>query len=588
MRNVLSFKVLFLTIVFLGTFAGPSLALTFSGSVSNALGFNVSGATVRVEDNAALSTTTMSDGTFSLSGLPSATDFILMVSKTGYLPVYTSSLNLADDIENPSAFVMFKSSELSQWGVTPGKGAIMAQVMDLATRSAVSGAVVTATGTSKTYPVTYLNVATLGGSSTYSNGVVVVLNVDDGDTVTLHATKSGSCFLDVPIRIHGDSVGETILLGGNGICYSGTVQDSSGVAAAGATVELVGNSAIYISTNTNGTFTLPGLPSGTNFSLKAKKTGYLPAYTSTLNSTTNIVNSSPLVLFTSAQVAGWGVTSGKGAILIKVTESANGSLVSGVAVTASSSLHSATPYPVTYFDGTSFGGNATYSNGAAYVLNVDPGDTVTLHAAKTGWSFPDKNVYTHADSVSEALIPGTAHQRMLSITVPGGGTGGGTVTGNRLLNGSSVAISCNTNCSVLCDNGTTVILHQDPAEYSVFTGWAGCDSVAGTDCSVTMNSEKNVTAVFNFNAANKVRRDGAISSFYSTISDAYLAAANGDTLRAWEVDFSDEDFTFNLDKAVILKGGYDGNYEFNNGYTTLHGIFSILRGSFTAENLVIR
>lgn len=577
MRNVFSFKVLFLTFVILVTFAGLSRAITFSGTVMDTNESPIPGA--RVEMVGGVYTNTISNGTFSLSGLPSSTDFILMVSKSGYQPVYTSALNFAQDIENPSSFVLFQAWQLSLWGVDSGKGAIMAQVMDLATRTAVSGAVVTATGLSKNYAVTYLNGSSLGGSSTYPEGVAVVKNVDDGDTVTLHVTKSGWCFPDVPILIHHDSVGETILLGGNGICYSGTVKNSSGSAVAGATVEMVGNPALYMSTNGSGAFTLPGLPSGTDFSLKVTKTGYLSTYTSALNSTANIVGSSPLVLFTAGEL---GVTSGKGAIIAKVTEQANGSLVSGVVVTASSLLTLGKTYPVAYSDGT----GATSSNGLAYVKNVDAGDTVTLHAAKTGWSFADESVPVHADSVSEALIPGTVHQRMLSITVPGVGTGGGTVTGNRLLNGASVAISCNTNCSVQCDNGTTVILNQKPAEYSVFTGWTGCNSLPGSDCSVTMNDEKNVTAAFDFYTAHKVRLDSATQTYHSFILDAYLAAGNGDTIRAWETNFS-EDFTFNLGKAVILVGGYDDSYTTNNGYTILNGIFRILSGSITAENLVI-
>jgi hypothetical protein len=579
MRNVFSFKVLFLTVVVLVTFTGLSRAITFSGTVMDTNKSAISAATVEMIGG--VYTNTISNGTFSLSGLPSTTDFVLKVQKNGFLPVYTSAINSSADINNPSPFILFTSLEMTFWGVNSGKGAILAQVMDLATSTAVSGAVVTATGLSKTYPVTYLNGTSLGGSSTYSEGVAVVKNVDDGDTVTLHASKSGWCFLDIPIRVYGNSVGETMLLGGSGICYSGTVKNTSGAAVTGAIIELVGNPALYISSKGNGAFTLPGLPSGTDFSLKVTKTGYLSTYTSALNSTANIVGSSPLVLFTAAELA---VTSGKGAIIAKITETASGLQVSGVEITASSLLTPGKTYPVTYSDGT----GATSSNGVAYVKNVDAGDTVTLHAAKTGWSFVDKSVPVHADSVSEALIPGTVHQRMLFITVPGGGTGGGTVTGNRLLNGASVAISCNTNCSVQCDNGTTVTLHQKPAEYSQFTSWAGCDSAAGDDCSVTMNGEKTVTAAFDFYTDHKVRRDSASQTYYHpTISAAYLNAGSGDTLRAWDIEYT-EDFTFNLDKAVILKGGYDGNYEINNGYTILHGIFSILRGSFTAENVVIR
>jgi hypothetical protein len=68
---------------------------------------------------------------------------------------------------------------------------------------------------------------------------------------------------------------------------------------------------------------------------------------------------------------------------------------------------------------------------------------------------------------------------------------------------------------------------------------------------------------------------------------AYGAAATGKKILVWALDFS-ETFTFNLNKAVTLEGGYDSNYTSNSGYTLLHGPVTIQRGALTVENLVVR
>jgi hypothetical protein len=44
--------------------------------------------------------------------------------------------------------------------------------------------------------------------------------------------------------------------------------------------------------------------------------------------------------------------------------------------------------------------------------------------------------------------------------------------------------------------GTVVTLTATPATGSDFTSWAGCDSVSGATCTVTMNSSRSVTATF--------------------------------------------------------------------------------------------
>ena len=70
-----------------------------------------------------------------------------------------------------------------------------------------------------------------------------------------------------------------------------------------------------------------------------------------------------------------------------------------------------------------------------------------------------------------------------------GGTGSGTVSGS--------GISCAPTCTATLAVGTNVVLTATPASGSSFGLWTGCDSVSGTSCSLTVNANRTVTAVFN-------------------------------------------------------------------------------------------
>jgi len=75
-----------------------------------------------------------------------------------------------------------------------------------------------------------------------------------------------------------------------------------------------------------------------------------------------------------------------------------------------------------------------------------------------------------------------------TLTVSKSGSGSGTVTGP--------GINCGTDCSESYTAGTNVTLTATPASGSYFAGWSGDCSGTGS-CTLTMNSNKSVTATFN-------------------------------------------------------------------------------------------
>ena len=80
----------------------------------------------------------------------------------------------------------------------------------------------------------------------------------------------------------------------------------------------------------------------------------------------------------------------------------------------------------------------------------------------------------------------------INLTISKSGTGSGSVTSN------PAGINCGSTCSATFPKDTTINLTATPAEGSVFVGWAGDCTGAGTnpECIVTMDASKNVTARF--------------------------------------------------------------------------------------------
>jgi len=81
-------------------------------------------------------------------------------------------------------------------------------------------------------------------------------------------------------------------------------------------------------------------------------------------------------------------------------------------------------------------------------------------------------------------------QAQYSLTVVKAGTGDGTVTG------SPAGINCGSDCTEAYKGGTKITLTAKADTDSTFTGWSGGGCSGTATCTVTMNSDTNVTATF--------------------------------------------------------------------------------------------
>lgn len=405
-------------------FAQSSPTISFTGAVrdssvtSPTTGNPIAGASVSVPEFYSSWATTDTSGNFVLTGIPVGQTFTINVTAPNYVPVYSGELTSMASLLSSWPFVLFTTAELSQpawqslWQT--GKGMITSRVVNSANPSQpLAGAQISVTSSlGNTYNVTYVDGTAFGGSATAANGLFFISGITPGDRVTVTASETGWAFNTNTYVVRSDSISEQLLFGVQGgvqtISYSDAVKDEKGRPVVGATVEVVGsNPPLQTITDGSGTFTISGIPAGQTFSLKITMPGYLPTYSSNLKATGNVtVLDRAFSLYTAAEVAGWGLTAGKGVIvgMVKDGQDPARAGIGGVVVTAQGGSKS---YTVTYRDDV---GNVrtdrTYGNGQYVVLNVDAGDTVTVTARKASWDFPTRVFVVQADSVSQRGLPG--------------------------------------------------------------------------------------------------------------------------------------------------------------------------------------
>jgi hypothetical protein len=143
--------------------------------------------------------------------------------------------------------------------------------------------------------------------------------------------------------------------------------------------------------------------------------------------------------------------------------------------------------------GTSLGCSDSGGTGGTETVNLNSlsvGSTYYVRVYDYGAAEP-----AGSDANFQICVTGTAAPANYTLTVTGGGSGQGTVTGNG-INCSVNAGNTSGTCSASYASGTSVSLTASPGGSSSFDGWGGsCGGSAG--CSVTMTSSRSVSATFN-------------------------------------------------------------------------------------------
>lgn len=235
--------------------------------------------------------------------------------------------------------------------------------------------------------------------------------------------------------------------------------------------------------------------------------------------------------------------------------------------------YSATGWPrPTYAleSGTLPDGVSLNSNGTLSGTPTTAGSYSGVVMATSGTKTQSQNFFIHVDEPEYTL----------SVTLTG--TGGGSITSTpQGTNPTGIACTSGT-CSTTFPATTTVALLPTANAISSFAGWAGDCSGSGS-CTVTMDSQKAVTAIFNFTPKTKIGANG-----YTSLTSAYTAATTGSTIIALDTEMP-ENLTLDQNKMVTLKGGYSTDFTTRSGLTTvLKGTLRISSGRINMEGFVVR
>ena len=158
--------------------------------------------------------------------------------------------------------------------------------------------------------------------------------------------------------------------------------------------------------------------------------------------------------------------------------------------------------PVTMAGTGGSGGPVTWASSDTGVATIDANGRATgVGSGVTTITATDST----GDTGSTTLT--VVGQRTLSVVRAGAGTGS--------VSSNPAGISCGTDCSEPYADNTSVTLTAAAAGGSTFAGWAGCDTVSGTTCTVTMTASRTVTATFD------------VPRFLLTVNKTGLASGNG-------------------------------------------------------------
>jgi len=131
----------------------------------------------------------------------------------------------------------------------------------------------------------------------------------------------------------------------------------------------------------------------------------------------------------------------------------------------------------------------TYSYNSPVTITAIP-DSTSDFAGWTGCDSTNSNTCT-VTMTSNRSVSVIFTRITYNLIVEKSGTGTGTVTAS--------GINCGTDCSESYVFATFVNLTASANIGSTFTGWTGCDSVNSNTCTVTMTTNKTVSAIFTSN-----------------------------------------------------------------------------------------
>jgi PKD repeat protein len=229
-----------------------------------------------------------------------------------------------------------------------------------------------------------------------------------------------------------------------------------------------------------------------------------------------------------------------------------------------------------------YSGNTVEAAGSVLDVGLIPSTLLTgLDLTKT-WYFKISSIDISGNESQKSSYYSFLWAPYNTLTLTMSGSGGGNVTSDP-QGITPAGISCTSGtCTTTFPYGTIVSLLKTPDIYSLFNGW-GVDCTGVDICTVAMVGPKAVTSTFNL--APKIKLDANASTGYDSFTDAYTNASG--SIHSLQ-DVLTGDWTLGGSKAIVLKGGYQADYQTRTGYTTIKGKVSVMGGSLRVDKVKVR
>ncbi|QSV47414.1 hypothetical protein JZM60_11880 [Geobacter benzoatilyticus] len=200
-------------------------------------------------------------------------------------------------------------------------------------------------------------------------------------------------------------------------------------------------------------------------------------------------------------------------------------------------------------------------------------------------SLMDVNDIEISDPLSRIVLT-TTYQHPVNVTVKGVGSGTITSTSGTPATPGNIACTSDT-CTSWFDHDGQVTLIPVPSIDSYFKSWTGGGCSGNGNCVISsLSTATDIQA--EFARLQPVRIAGTSPVYYDTLQGAYNAATTGAVIQALTTTSTPlGTLTMNGGKAVTLKGGYNGDFSSNSGYTTSVGTLTVVNGTLIVENVVV-
>jgi hypothetical protein len=130
--------------------------------------------------------------------------------------------------------------------------------------------------------------------------------------------------------------------------------------------------------------------------------------------------------------------------------------------------------------------------------------------------------------------------------------------------------------------GIQLTLMATPSLDSLFSGWSEACAGCGQSCQFILDSNKDCTADFYVMPPARIG-----STYYPDLAEAYSHAVSTNTIQTKATNFTGG-LTLNSGISVILRGGYDGGYVSQTGYSSVQGPLKIRSGSLVVDRIKIQ